>query len=72
MFMVGGIVMFMGLMFCLFRYVLGRCGAKTEDSGYTMVSRFKRHCSITTLFIGLLLWFCGMVIGLTGTMAYKY
>lgn len=65
--------MFIGILFVVLRYGLGRCGAKAEEGeGIPSVSRFTRHCSLVTIIIGLLLWFSGMVVAVHGSMKYKY
>lgn len=72
-FLIGGVIMFIGLLFVVFRYGLGRCGAKNEgNEALLSVTRFQRHCSLVTTVIALGLWFCGMVVALTGTMKYQF
>ena len=71
-FLIGGIIMFIGILFGVFRYGLGRCGGKNDAAEALLnVTRFKRHCTFITTGIAILLWFCGMVVSLTGTMKYQ-
>ena len=40
-FLIGGVIMFIGILFVVFRYGLGRCGAKGESSEALLtVTRF--------------------------------
>lgn len=72
-FLIGGVIIFIGLLFVAFRYSKGRSGNKGEGSELLLsVSRVKRHCSIITAIVALLLWFSGMVVALVGTMEYQF
>lgn len=70
LFLTGSIILFIGLLFLFFRYILGRCLGKGRGN-MAIITRFKRHCTLATFVIGVTLWFIGMVIALTGTMRYK-
>lgn len=70
-FLIGSVIMFIGILFMIFRYGLGRCGAKGESSeALLQVTRFKRHCSLITTILALMLWFSGMVVAMHGTVTF--
>jgi len=67
-FLIGSVIMFIGILFVVFRYGLGRCGGKGEaGETFLTVTRFKRHCSLITTILAFMLWFCGMVVAMHGT-----
>jgi len=73
LFLIGSVIILIGILFVVFRYGLGRCGVDKNEGQEAILSvtKFKRHCSLYTTIIALLLWFSGMVVALTGTMKYQ-
>lgn len=69
-YIIAAIIAFIGLLFCLFRYGFGLCGGSRTKT-IAQISRGFRHFTFILCGIGIALWFCGMVVSLTGTMRFS-
>lgn len=69
-FLIGTVIMFIGLLFCIFRYGLGICGGR-KSKNIAVLSRFSRNFTFVLTGLGSTLWFIGTIIALTGALKYK-
>ena len=70
LYVIGAVIMFIGLLFCIFRYGFGICGGRKSKT-MPNVTRFGRHCTLVLAGIGLTLWFCGTITAIVGASKYK-
>lgn len=70
LYIIGGIVLFFGLLFFFFRYIL--VAFTKKELRPLIVTRFTRLFYLGVAIVGLLLFFSGMIVSLTGSMDYKY
>ena len=69
-YIIGSVIMFIGLLFCIFRYGFGICGGR-KTTGVVRITRFMRNCTLVMVVIGLTLWFTGAIISIVGNSKYK-
>ena len=70
LYIIGGIVLFFGLLFFFFRYIL--VAFTKKELRPLIVTRFTRLFYLGVAIVGLLLFFSGMIVSLAGSMDYKY
>lgn len=72
LYVIGGVIMFIGLLFCIFRYGFGLCGGRGSNKNLAYISRFSRNCTFVVAGIGATLWFVGVIIAIVGASKFKY
>ena len=69
-YVVGAVILGLGILFLFFRYFIFALLKKSKSVIH--VSRFRRNFFLSAAVIGILLYIAGMFVSLTGTMSYKY
>lgn len=72
LYVIGGVILFIGLLFCIFRYGFGLCGGRRSNKNLAYISRFSRNCTFVVAGLGATLWFVGVIIAIVGTTKFKY
>lgn len=69
-YIIGAVIMFIGLLFCIFRYGFGICGGR-KSKAVISITRFARNCTLAMAGVGLTLWFCGAIVAIVGACKYR-